>query len=81
MRQAFTGIVVSNKTPKTVVVNVVFEKVHPIYKKVTKKDRKIKADTGTNSPKVGEKVKIVQTRPISKDKHFKIVEVIKNGSA
>jgi small subunit ribosomal protein S17 len=81
MRQTFTGIVVSNKMSKTAVVNVVFTKAHPVYKKLVKKDRKIKADTGTNSVKVGERVKIVGTRPISKDKHFKIVEVVKNGSA
>ena len=81
MRQTFIGVVVSSKTPKTAVVNVVFRKAHPVYKKLVTRDRKIKADTGTNSVKVGERVKIVGTRPISKDKHFKVVEVMKNGSA
>ncbi len=81
MKQTFAGVVVSNKMQKTVVVNVVFKKPHPIYKKLVKRDRKIKADTGSNSLKIGDRVRIVATRPISKDKHFRVVEVIKNGSA
>jgi len=81
MRQTFIGEVVSNKMTKTAIVKVVFKKPHPVYKKLVKKDRKIKVDTGTNSVKVGERVKIVGTRPISKDKHFKIVEVMKNGAS
>lgn len=80
MKQTFTGVVISSKITKTAVVNVVFKRPHPIYKKLTKKDRKLKADTGERSVKVGQKVKIESSRPISKDKHFKIVEVIENGS-
>ena len=81
MKQTFAGVVVSNKMQKTVVVNVVFKKPHPIYKKLVKRDRKIKADSGSNSLKIGDRVRVMATRPISKDKHFRVVEVIKNGSA
>ena len=81
MKQTFTGVVVSNKMQKTVVVNVVFRKPHPIYKKLVKRDRKIKAEADSNSLKVGDRVRIMATRPISKDKYFRVVEVIKNGSA
>lgn len=81
MKQTFAGVVVSNKMQKTVVVNVVFKQPHPIYKKLVKRDRKIKADSGSNSLKIGDRVRVMATRPISKDKHFRVVEVIKNGSA
>lgn len=81
MKKIFEGIVVSNKMAKTVVVKVTSISPHPIYKKLIKRDKKIKADTGSFSPILHDRVKIVETKPISKDKHFKIMEVIKSGSA
>lgn len=71
------GTVFSVKMQKTAVINITFKKAHPLYKKLIKKDRKLKADVGVFSPKAGDRVKISETRPISKTKHFKIVEVIK----
>lgn len=81
MKKIFEGIVVSNKMAKTVVVEVMSKSAHPIYKKLIKRDKRIKVDTGSLSLNLGDRVKIVETKPISKDKHFKVVEVIKNGSA
>lgn len=81
MKKTLEGIVVSNKMVKTVVIEVTSKVSHPIYKKITKIDKKIKADTGSFSLKVGDRVRIIETKPISKDKHFKIMEVIKSGSA
>lgn len=81
MKKIFEGVVVGNKMAKTVVVKISSKSAHPIYKKLIKRDKKIKADTGSFSPNLGDRVKIVETKPISKDKHFKVMEVIKDGSA
>lgn len=81
MKKVFEGIVVGNKMAKTVVVEVTSKTAHPVYKKLIKIDKKIKADTGSFSPNVKDRVRIVETKPISKDKNFKVMEVIKSGSA
>ena len=80
MRKIFDGIVVSLKMQKTAIVVVTRRFSHPLYKKLIKRDNKINADISTFAPHVGDRVKIVETKPISKTKHFKILEV-KNGSA
>lgn len=67
------GKVVSDKMLKTVVVEVERKIQHPIYKKLIKKNKKFKADTNNLVVKVGEFVRIEETRPLSKDKHFKII--------
>ena len=77
MPKVLEGVVVSLKMQKTAVVEVTRTAPHPIYKKLIKRDKKIKADTAGLSLSVGDRVKIRQTKPISKDKHFKIVEVLK----
>lgn len=77
MKKVFEGIVVSAKTQKTAVVEVTRRVPHKLYKKLIKKSRKIKADTGNLIVSVSDKVRIQETRPISKEKHFKITEVIK----
>ena len=77
MPKVLEGVVVSLKMQKTAVVQVSSTAPHPIYKKLIKRDKKIKADTAGLSLSVGDRVKIRQTKPISKDKHFKIVEVLK----
>lgn len=81
MKKTFEGIVVSVKMQKTAIVSVVRRFPHPLYKKLIKKANKISADISKFSPIVGDRVKIVETKPISKTKHFKILEVSKNGSA
>lgn len=75
--QVFEGVVVSNKMLKTVVVEVVRKITHPLYKKLLKRSKRHKAETRDFSVSIGDRVKIIQTRPLSKDKHFKILEVLK----
>lgn len=71
------GKIVSLKMNRTAVVEVVKTTSHPLYKKVLKRSKKYKADTGDLSLALGQNVKIVETRPISKNKFFKVMEVIK----
>lgn len=78
MRKTLTGIIVSDKMAKTVVVKVERKFRHPAYKKVVIRHKKYKAHYEKDDLKVGDRVKIEETRPISKDKHFKVVEKISN---
>lgn len=77
MPKILTGKVVSTKMQDTVVVNITTTRIHPIYKKRIRRDKKIKAATLGLAVKAGEMVKIIQTRPISREKHFKVLEVVK----
>ena len=77
MPKILTGKVVSIKMQDTVVVNITTARVHPIYKKRLRRDKKIKAGLGGLEVKEGDLVKIKETRPISKEKHFKVMEVLK----
>ena len=77
MKITFEGIVVSIKMQNTVVVEVFRRKPHPLYKKLLKRSTRFKVETGGLSVNVGDKVRITETKPISKDKHFKLMEVIK----
>lgn len=81
MKKIFEGTVVSVKMQRTAVVSVIRRYPHPLYKKRIKRDNKISADISNFSPIVGDRVKIIETKPISKTKHFKIMGVAKNGSA
>jgi small subunit ribosomal protein S17 len=75
-RKTRTGTVISDKMDKTVVVLVESLRRHTRYKKVVKDASKFKVHDETNTCKVGDVVKIVETRPLSKDKHWRVVEVI-----
>ena len=68
-----SGIVVSDKMKDTIVVSVESYKKHPKYQKFIKRSKKFKAHDAGNTAKIGDKVSIAETRPISKDKHFKLV--------
>lgn len=81
MKKTFDGVVVSVKMKNTAIVSILTRSPHPLYKKLIKKNNKISADISTFSPIVGDRVKIVESKPLSKTKHFKITEVIKSGSA
>ncbi|OQX53557.1 MAG: 30S ribosomal protein S17 [Candidatus Omnitrophica bacterium 4484_213] len=76
-RKERTGIVVSDKMDKTRVVKVMRLVKHPVYNKIIKKFSKLKVDDPENKSKIGEKVKIRETRPLSKDKRWRIVEISK----
>ena len=75
------GRVVSNKMNKTVVVAVERSVTHPLYRKVLRRMTKLKAHDEENVCKVGDRVRMIETRPISKDKHWRVVEVIQKGSS
>ena len=75
-RKVREGLVISDKTDKTVVVAVETRKVHPLYKKATRITKKYKAHDEDNACKIGDKVKIVETRPLSKEKRWLVTEII-----
>lgn len=77
MKKTFIGKIISLKMHKTAVIEVVRKQPHPLYRKLIKKSSKFKADTGELNLVVGQRVKITQTKPISKDKFFVVTEVIK----
>jgi len=75
-RKVREGLVVSDKMDKTVVVAVETRKVHPLYKKAIRVTKKYKAHDENNACKIGDKVKIVETRPLSKEKSWRVMEII-----
>ena len=75
-RQERRGVVVSSAMDKTIVVKVDTIKAHPRYKKVVRRSAKFHAHDEQNSANVGDVVRIVETRPLSKTKHWKLVEVV-----
>lgn len=77
MSRILEGVVVSFKMQKTAVIQVTRLTPHPIYKKLIRKNKRIKVDTSGLQLAVGDWVKIGQTKPISKQKHFKILERLK----
>jgi small subunit ribosomal protein S17 len=78
-RREWYGNVVSNKMNKTVVVAVERSVIHPVYKKVLRRVTKLKAHDEENVCKVGDRVQLTETRPISKDKHWRVVRVMVKG--
>ena len=76
LRKSMVGTVVSDKMDKTVVVAVETSVAHPIYKKTVKRTYKLKAHDEKNDCKVGDKVLVMETRPLSKDKRFRVVEIL-----
>ena len=75
-RKTKSGVVVSDKMNKTVVVEVERVFRHPFYQKVVKKFNRFKAHDEANQCKVGDQVEIMETRPISRDKFFRVVKVV-----
>jgi small subunit ribosomal protein S17 len=75
-RKTMTGVVVSDKMKKTVVVKVEYNKIHPLYKKYIKKSKKFKAHDEKNECKIGDFVKIASTRPLSKEKFWEVIEIL-----
>ncbi|MBZ4683761.1 MAG: small subunit ribosomal protein [Fusobacteriaceae bacterium] len=78
-RKVREGVVVSDKMDKTVVVLEEKMVLHPLYKKRVKKSKKFKAHDENNACKVGDKVRIMETRPLSKDKNWRVVEIIEKA--
>ena len=76
LRKVRTGKVVSDKMDKTIVVAVEDHVKHPLYKKIVKRTYKLKAHDENNECNVGDTVRVMETRPLSKDKRWRLVEII-----
>ena len=75
LRKTRAGKVVSNKMDKTIVVAVEDHVKHPLYKKIVKRTYKLKAHDENNECNIGDKVRVMETRPLSKDKRWRLVEI------
>lgn len=78
-RKLRTGLVVSDKMQKTVVVQIVRRMPHPVYGKMVTRSKRLKAHDEENSAKVGDTVRIMETRPLSKDKRWRLVEIVERA--
>ena len=79
LRKTRVGTVVSDKMDKTCVVSIKDNVKHPLYKKIIKRTVKLKAHDENNSCGIGDRVMIMETRPLSKDKHWRVVEIIEKA--
>ncbi len=79
LRKTRTGYVVSDKMDKTVVIAIKDNVKHPLYNKIVKKTVKLKAHDENNACGVGDRVLVMETRPLSKDKHWRVVEIIEKA--
>ncbi len=79
LRKTRIGKVVSDKMDKTIVVAIVDSVAHPLYKKIIKRTIKFKAHDEQNECKIGDRVEIMETRPLSKDKRWRLVRIIEKA--
>ena len=79
LRKTRTGKVVSDKMDKTIVVAVVDHVKHPLYGKIVKRTYKLKAHDENNECGIGDTVKVMETRPLSKDKRWRVVEIVEKA--
>jgi small subunit ribosomal protein S17 len=79
LRKTRVGMVVSDKMDKTVVVAIVDNVKHPLYKKIVKRTVRLKAHDENNECRVGDRVEVMETRPLSKDKRWRVVEIIEKA--
>jgi len=79
LRKTRTGLVVSDKMDKTVVVAIIDNVQHPLYKKIVKRTVRLKAHDEQNECKIGDRVLIMETRPLSKDKRWRVVEIVEKA--
>ena len=79
LRKTRVGKVISDKMDKTIVVAVVDSVKHPLYKKVVKTTYKLKAHDEANEAKVGDTVEVMETRPLSKDKRWRLASIIEKA--
>ena len=78
-RKVRTGTVISDKMDKTIVVGVESRIKHPLYKKIVKRTYKLKAHDENNECGIGDKVRVMETRPLSKDKRWRLAEIIEKA--
>ena len=79
LRKTRVGIVTSDKMDKTIVVSIVDNVKHPLYGKIVKRTVKLKAHDENNECEIGDRVKVMETRPLSKDKRWRLVEIIEKA--
>lgn len=79
-RKTLTGLVSSDKMDKTVVVMVNRLVLHPVYKKYVRKRTKVKAHDEKNECRIGDKVRLIETRPLSKDKRWRVKEILERAA-
>ena len=79
LRKTRVGIVVSDKMDKTITVAIQDNARHPLYNKIVKKTYKLKAHDENNECKIGDKVKVMETRPLSKGKRWRLVEIMERA--
>lgn len=79
LRKTRTGIVTSDKMDKTIVVSIIDNVKHPLYGKIVKRTYKLKAHDESNECKMGDRVKVMETRPLSKGKRWRLVEIIEKA--
>jgi small subunit ribosomal protein S17 len=78
-KKEFIGVVKSDKMEKTIVVTIQTLTLHPLYKKYVKRAKKVKAHDENNEAKIGDRVRVIECRPISKEKCWKLVEIIERA--
>ena len=79
LRKTLVGNVVSNKMDKTITVAVVNNVKHPLYGKIIKKTYKLHAHDENNECEIGDRVRVMETRPLSKDKRWRLVEIVEKA--
>ncbi|CCX89556.1 30S ribosomal protein S17 [Clostridium sp. CAG:590] len=79
LRKTRVGIVTSDKMDKTIVVSIIDNVKHPLYGKIVKRTYKLKAHDENNECHIGDRVKVMETRPLSKDKRWRLVEIIEKA--
>ena len=79
LRKTRVGLVTSDKMDKTIVVSIVDNVKHPLYGKIVKRTYKLKAHDENNECHVGDRVRVMETRPLSKDKRWRLVEIIEKA--
>ncbi|OIP61996.1 MAG: 30S ribosomal protein S17 [Nitrospirae bacterium CG_4_9_14_3_um_filter_53_35] len=75
-KRSLRGVVTSNKMDKTVVVSVQRSMMHPLYKKIMRKSKRYKAHDAKNECRIGDTVRILECRPLSKEKRFRVVQIM-----
>ena len=78
-KQVLQGVVISDKMDKTIVVEIMMRKLHPLYKKYLTRSKKVKAHDEKNDAKVGDTVRVVETRPLSRDKRWRLAEIVERA--
>ena len=79
LRKTRVGLVTSDKMDKTIVVSIVDNVKHPLYGKIVKRTYKLKAHDEKNECNIGDRVRVMETRPLSKDKRWRLVEIIEKA--